>query len=80
MIKLNTLKHSDTIIGQLYANGKATDEVMAVQYGAAIGLNCNRHWGDVSCAGHEFYINPIEIELRGVVTETKINVIIGSKE
>jgi len=74
MIKLNTLKNTDTIVGQLYVNGKATDEVMAVQFGVAVGLNCNRHWKDVYYAGHEFSINPIEIELRGIVTETKVNV------
>lgn len=66
MIKLNTLRNTETVIGQLCINGKSTLEVVAVQYNTIIGLNSNRHWNNVLMAGDEFSIIPIRIVLKNV--------------
>jgi hypothetical protein len=70
LIKVNCLG-SRKMIGQLFIHGKPTDEVMAVSYGMALGLNSDRSWTQISAAGSEFTLKPIKITLHGLVQETE---------
>jgi hypothetical protein len=61
-MKLNTLVNSH-IIGQLYCNNVATNEIVVVQYGRVLGLNTSRSWPDVRCAGNEWTIRTVNIRV-----------------
>jgi hypothetical protein len=78
MIKLNKLKDTETIIGQLYVGVTPLNEVVAVQYNSVVGLNSTRHWSKVWEAGDEFFIRPISIQLLGVIKQEVNDFVVDS--
>jgi hypothetical protein len=69
MIKMNSLKFGDKrVIGQLYIDGKPTNEVLVVQYGRALSLNGDRSWPDVSAADNKFTLEPRQITIHNVAS------------